>query len=91
MKRVVEDSKGTTNDNGPTMWSIKVDEIATEKRLRYKTETNEILGLCAKHSTKENIIFSSVHVAEQLEHRLNEDTLHFAIESCVFFYVINGC
>ena len=25
-----------------------------------------------------------MHVAEQLEHRLNEDTLHFATESCVF-------
>ena len=37
LQRVVEDSQGNTNDDGPTMWSIKVDEIATEKQLRYKT------------------------------------------------------
>ena len=49
LKRVVEDSQGTTNDDGPTMWSIKVDEIVTEMQLRYKTETNEILGIYANN------------------------------------------
>ena len=49
LKRVVEDSQGTTNDDGPTMWSIIVDEIVTEMQLRYKTETNEILGICANN------------------------------------------
>ena len=82
VKKVLEISK--TLRSGPTMWSVKVDEVATEKRLRYKTETNEIYGLCATHSKKENVTFTNIHVVEQLERCLEEETLHLATESCIF-------
>ena len=82
VKKVLEISK--TLRSGPTMWSVKVDEVATEKRLRYKTETNEIYGLCATHSKKENVTFTNIRVAEQLERCLEEETHHLATESCIF-------
>ena len=66
------------------MWSIKVDEIAVKKRLRYRHNTNEIFGLCATHSTTDNVVFSNVQVADLLEKGIADDSLHFASESCIF-------
>ena len=62
-----------------------MDEIAIEKRLRYNSITNEIVGLCAQHQTKTDVIFSnSYKQVENLEDGLSDDRFHLATESSVF-------
>ena len=65
-------------------WSLKVDEIAVDKRLRYNSKTNGIVGLCAQHSTKDDVIFANAQQACNLENQLIDGSLHLATESCVF-------
>ena len=48
LNKVVDHCRGTEK----RAWSLKVDEIAIEKRLRYNSITNEIVGLWCSTSNK---------------------------------------
>ena len=73
------------NSSAPdSVISIKVDELAVEKRLRYKSDTNEVVGLCCQHTKMNDVIFCNEQFAENLSEELTNQTLHLATESCVF-------
>ena len=51
LNTILESQLGKSNER-TVMWSLKIDEIAIEKRLRYKSNTHEISGLRCNHSNK---------------------------------------
>ena len=71
----------TTQD---TVISLKVDELAVEKRLRYKSNDNDVLGLCCQHTKPNDVHFTNEQFAENLSEELSNNHLHLATESCIF-------
>ena len=71
-----------SNNRTVKLWSLKVDELSVEGRLRYKSMTNEVLGMCCQHSKKSDVLFSNSHFVSNLEEGLEEKCLH--LESCIF-------
>jgi hypothetical protein len=59
---------------------LLIDEIATEKRLRYDPKTNRILGVCREHSSEISVTFDSVEVLEELMKALDDGRVHYASE-----------
>ena len=46
-KLIIQNTAKIVEEKEKSAWSLKVDEIALEKRLRYNSKSNEIIGLCA--------------------------------------------
>jgi hypothetical protein len=61
---------------------LMIDEIATEKRLRWDPRTNQILGLCREHGECVSVSFNSVEDVEELMKALEEGRVHYASEVC---------
>ena len=72
------------------LWSLKVDELSVEGRLRYGSETNEVVGMCCQHSKKSDVVFTNSQFVSNLEDGLNHNSLHLASESCVFDFSVLG-
>ena len=81
---IVENTAKIVEGQENTAWLLKADELAVEKRLRYKSTLNEILGLCAQHATENDVVFNNAQQAVNLENYLKLGRLHLATESCVF-------
>jgi hypothetical protein len=63
---------------------LMLDEIATEKRLRWDDRTNYFLGLCREHSGKTSIVFESEHDVNDVVRCVKEQTVHYATEVRTF-------
>ena len=57
-----------------------VDEIVTEKRVRWDSKTNRILGICREHEGQLNLTFDSLADVEELVKALREGRVHYASE-----------
>jgi hypothetical protein len=63
---------------------IMVDELATEKRLRYNSRTNEMLGVCRAHGHKVSTVFASMSDVEELFEAVDKGEVHLASEVSQF-------
>ena len=72
------------NDSPVKLWTLKVDELSVEGRLRYRSETNEVVGMCCQHSKKSDVVFTNSQFVSNLQDGLNDNRLYLASESCVF-------
>ncbi|EJD39225.1 hypothetical protein AURDEDRAFT_71265 [Auricularia subglabra TFB-10046 SS5] len=63
--------------------ALMVDEISLEKRLRYDSRHNTILGLCREHSTALSKDFNSMDDANAIWTALREKDTHLACEATV--------
>jgi hypothetical protein len=59
---------------------LMLDEIATEKHLRWDDRTNHILGLCREHAHRTSTTFESEHVLDDVMECVNNGTVHYATE-----------
>lgn len=57
-----------------------LDELATERRLRYDALTNMILGLCHEHGHKTSLEFINKDDVKEIFHLLDEGEVHYASE-----------
>ncbi|EJD39950.1 hypothetical protein AURDEDRAFT_70602 [Auricularia subglabra TFB-10046 SS5] len=73
----------TTSASGTVGISLMVDEISLEKRLRYDSRHNTILGLCREHSTGLSKEFNSMDDANAIWSALREKETHLATEATV--------
>lgn len=71
------------------IWSIKCDELAIQKRLRWNQKDNKIYGLCSEH-TDDNIVFTNFEDAERVMHLIETGACHIAKEALVFVLVRLG-
>jgi hypothetical protein len=62
---------------------LMLDEIATEKRLRWDHKTNCFLGVCREHGKNTSLEFSSEDDMEELFRSLDEGEVHYAAEVSV--------
>lgn len=63
---------------------LMLDEIATEKRLRWDHKTNNFLGICREHADKTNLKFGSEADMEEIFDSLDRGEVHYAAEvSCL--------
>ena len=83
-KLIIQNTTKIVEEKEKSAWSLKVDEIALEKRLRYNSKSNEIIGLCAQHTCSDDIIFTSSQPALNRENSLQNGSSLLATESCVF-------
>ena len=67
-----------------SQFSDLTDLTTVDKRLRYRSETNEIIGICCPHTKSNDVVFYSEQYAENLSNDLVSQKLHLATESCVF-------
>ena len=69
-------------------YSLEIDELKIETRLRYEATSNSILGTCREHSGGHNLIFESIDEADLILAGLRDGSLHFAEEvSAKSFYM----
>jgi hypothetical protein len=61
-------------------YSLEIDELKTECRLRYEPINNAILGTCREHSQAHNLIFESMDEVDLILDSLKDGTIHFAEE-----------
>lgn len=59
---------------------LMLDELATEKRLRWDHKTNCFLGVCREHAKDVNLEFGSKVDMEELFRSLDENEVHYAAE-----------
>lgn len=62
----------------PNVISINLDEISIDKRLRYKSNSNEVMGLCCQHTTSDDVIFTNEQYAQTVEDNLAAEKVHLA-------------
>lgn len=70
---------------------VMIDELATEKRLRYNARTNEILGLCRAHGHKVSQVFGSMDDVEEILDAVNKGEVHLASEVRDFTRRLDPC
>ena len=63
--------------------SLKMDEIATEDRLRWNKQDNRIYGLCYQHSHEYNMEFTDVDCVSNLKNLLATENIHKTKEHLV--------
>ena len=74
-------------------YSIVIDEIALEKRLRWDPQTNMIVGVCREHSDECSLNFQTTAEANYLRDKLIDDVVHLACEVCIsliYCLILNG-
>lgn len=59
---------------------LMLDEIATEKRLRWDHSTNHLLGVCREHAMRVNLEFNSEDDLEEVFGSLDSGEVHYAAE-----------
>ncbi|KAF5376672.1 hypothetical protein D9615_007901 [Tricholomella constricta] len=62
---------------------LMLDEIATEKRIRWDSRTNQFLGLCREHAYNVSLEFGSERDMEELFLSLDDGGVHYASEATV--------
>ena len=63
--------------------SLKMDEIATEERLRWESQTNKIIGLCFEHACSHSMELNHIGDVERIKDLLLSGTLHKTKENLV--------
>ena len=71
----------STNDN--SIKTLKMDEIATESRLRWCNKDNQILGLCYQHSHDTNMTFNSIDDVHVVREEIQAGRIHRTNETLV--------
>ena len=74
---VVDERAPSTGIRG---YSISVDEIAVEKRLRWNPRNNMIVGVCREHSDECSLEFRTMAEANYLRDKLADGSIHLASE-----------
>ncbi len=59
---------------------LMVDEIATEKRIRWDDHTNKFLGVCRQHGKRTALEFNTIEDMEELFSCLDTKEVHYAAE-----------
>lgn len=59
---------------------LMLDEIATEKRIRWDHMTNSFLGVCREHAKNVGLEFNSENDLEELFRSLDDGEVHYAAE-----------
>ncbi|KJA12558.1 hypothetical protein HYPSUDRAFT_1096618, partial [Hypholoma sublateritium FD-334 SS-4] len=62
---------------------LMVDEIATEKRIRWDDQTNHFLGVCRQHGKATSLDFNTVEDMIELFDCLDKGEVHYAAEATV--------
>ncbi|KAJ7255087.1 hypothetical protein B0H12DRAFT_1233167 [Mycena haematopus] len=62
---------------------LMYDEIATERRIRWDSKTNNFLGVCREHGNKVSLQFNSERDLDELFQAKEEGKVHFAGEATV--------
>jgi hypothetical protein len=65
-----------------TGYSVSLDDIALQKRLRWDPTSNKIAGICREHGGACSLEFCSMHEANELHSALESNRVHFASEVC---------
>lgn len=66
-----------------TIKTIKMDEIATETRLRWNNKDNKILGLCYQHSHKVDMSLDTIEDALLIRDEIESGSIHKTKETLV--------
>ena len=69
-------NNGTFNETYDSIKILKMDEIATESRLRWCSKDNKIIGLCYQHSHDINISLNTLDDALEIKDLLDSDRIH---------------
>ena len=83
LKQVVE----LCRTNGQIWWSILVDDIHCNKKIRYSQRNNKIVGLCYEHTVKEaklDLSFNDMDLITSINTLLSNGTIHHADQVCTF-------
>lgn len=59
---------------------VMVDELATEKHIRYYPHTNEFLGLCRRHGPAVSLQFKNIGDLDEVFRALDMGEVHYASE-----------
>lgn len=59
---------------------LMLDEIATEKRIRWDDRTNNFLGVCRQHGKRTSLAFNTVDDLKELYACLQSGEVHYAAE-----------
>ncbi|KAJ7592440.1 hypothetical protein C8J56DRAFT_1161638 [Mycena floridula] len=62
---------------------LMLDEIATEKRLRWDSKTNKFLGICREHGMLVNLEYESEADLDIVVEKLESEDIHYASEATV--------
>ncbi|KAH9016455.1 hypothetical protein EDB84DRAFT_1590111 [Lactarius hengduanensis] len=65
-------------------YTLMIDEIKVEERMRWDPTTNRILGLCREHTEHVGLEFCSMSDARALVHGILVGEIHHASEATVF-------
>jgi hypothetical protein len=65
-----------------------LDEIAVEKRVRWDSKTNSLLGICREHGYKTSMTFESINDVDVLYKSLDDSDIHYATEVRLVHHVL---
>ena len=65
-------------------YSMAVDEIKVQERLRWEASTNKIHGLCREHSAHCVLDFNTIEQADFILSQLQEQKIHFVAEVHIY-------
>lgn len=83
LKRVID----IAQVNGRIWWSILVDDIHVNKKIRYSQRNNKIVGVCYEHAMKDkqlDLSFNDVDLATTINTLLSNGDIHHADQVCTF-------
>ena len=83
-ERIKSNMTEETNDN--CIRTLKMDEIATESRLRWNSTDNKILGLCYQHSHNTNMSFNRFEDVQLITEEIKAGHIHRTKETLVVAY-----
>ena len=89
--RIIQNkNNGTFNETSDSIKTLKMDEIATESRLRWCSKDNKIIVLCYQHSHDINISLNTLDDALKINDLLDSDRIHKTKETLVLTYGVVG-
>ena len=81
-ERIENNTKRIQHDE-KTIRTVKMDEIATETRLRWCNADNKVLGLCYQHGHNSKLSLNTIEDALLIKEQLESEKIHKTKETLV--------
>ena len=81
-ERIENNTKRIQHDE-KTIRTVKMDEIATETRLRWCNVDNKVLGLCHQHGHNSKLSLNTIEDAPLINEQLESEKIHKTKETLV--------